>query len=70
MVEKICRATAQNCSSMLQDIQKHKRTEIHFINGAIIREGESAGIACPVNNTLLWLVVTIEEMAGKGVESN
>jgi 2-dehydropantoate 2-reductase len=58
--ERVCKATAKNYSSMLQDILKHKKTEIDFINGAIVCEGESLGIPAPVNNTLTQLVKAFE----------
>jgi 2-dehydropantoate 2-reductase len=59
-VESVCRATAANVSSMLQDVLNRKRTEIDFINGAIVRQGKSLGIPTPVNDVLTNLVKTIE----------
>jgi 2-dehydropantoate 2-reductase len=52
----VCKATAANKSSMLQDILNHKQTEIDMINGAIVREGAAAGIAAPVNLVLTNLI--------------
>jgi 2-dehydropantoate 2-reductase len=45
---------------MLQDVLKKKRTEIDFINGVIIRQGQELGIPVPVNSILVDLVKTIE----------
>jgi 2-dehydropantoate 2-reductase len=59
-VEAVCEATATNISSMLQDVLKKKRTEIDFINGVIVRQGQELGIATPVNSLLTELVKTIE----------
>jgi len=59
-VEAVCEATAGNVSSMLQDVLKHKRTEIDSINGIIVRLAEELGIAVPVNSLLVELVKTIE----------
>lgn len=59
-VESVCEATATNVSSMLQDVLRKKRTEIEFINGVIIRQGDSLGIKTPVNEILVHLVRTIE----------
>lgn len=59
--EAVCRATAGNISSMLQDVLKRKRTEVTNINGALVREGEALGIPTPVNQTLSGLVQTLEE---------
>jgi len=60
--ERVCQATASNYSSMLQDVLNHKRTEIDYINGAIVREGEAQGIPVPVNKTLTLLVKAIEAL--------
>ena len=59
-VEAVCEATATNVSSMLQDILKKKHTEIDFINGVIVRQGQELGISVPVNSMLVDLVKTIE----------
>jgi len=59
-VEAVCEATAANVSSMLQDVLKKKRTEIDFINGVIVRQGQELGVPVPVNQVLLDLVKTIE----------
>ncbi|MDY7031831.1 MAG: 2-dehydropantoate 2-reductase [Thermodesulfobacteriota bacterium] len=59
-VEDVCKATATNVSSMLQDVLKAKKTEIDYINGAIVNEGERLRIPVPVNRTLTSLVKTIE----------
>ena len=63
-VESVCKATAANISSMLQDVLNKKRTEIDFINGAIVRQGKSLGISTPVNGVLTDLVKTIESSYG------
>jgi 2-dehydropantoate 2-reductase len=55
-VEEICRKTAQNVSSMLQDILRGKRPEIDSINAAVVREAERQGIPAPVNEALARLV--------------
>ena len=60
-VESVCRATSLNISSMLQDILSKSRTEIDFINGAIVRQAKALNIPTPVNEVLTNLVKTIEE---------
>jgi 2-dehydropantoate 2-reductase len=60
-VIEVCRATAGNIASMLQDVLKEKLTEIDFINGAIVREGQALGIPTPVNFTLTSLVQVIQK---------
>ncbi|MBC8161493.1 MAG: 2-dehydropantoate 2-reductase [Roseiflexaceae bacterium] len=48
-------------ASMLQDIEKGRRTEIDVINGAIVDAGRRLGIPTPYNNTMVWLVKSLEE---------
>jgi len=60
-VLEVCRSTAGNIASMLQDVVKERETEVDFINGAIVREGKIAGIPTPVNLTLTSLVQALQE---------
>ena len=60
-VLEVCRATAENKASMLQDVLGQRITEIQFINGAVVREGKKSGIPTPVNLTLTSLVSAIQE---------
>lgn len=62
-VLQVARATAENCSSMLYDVARGAPTEIDFINGAIVREGERTGIPTPANRYLLWTLKSIEGAA-------
>jgi 2-dehydropantoate 2-reductase len=48
-------------TSMLQSLEKGSRTEIDFINGAVVREGERLGIPTPVNRALVACVKGIEK---------
>ena len=63
-VLSIARATARNRSSMGQDVDARKRTEIDSINGAIVRLGKELQIQTPINLTLTNLVRIVE--AGLG----
>lgn len=64
-VEQVCRATAENINSMLQDVLRRRRTEVDAINGAISREGDNHGVATPVNDFLAALVGAIERGHGR-----
>jgi 2-dehydropantoate 2-reductase len=55
-VEAVCRATAANHSSMLQDVERGRPTEIDSINGVIVREGLRVGVPTPFNEAV-WLLV-------------
>jgi 2-dehydropantoate 2-reductase len=59
----VARKTAENKSSMLQDIERGRRTEICSINGYIAELGKRHGVDTPVNSTLTALVKGIEETA-------
>jgi len=52
----VARSTGENSSSMLQDIRRGAPTEIDAISGAIVRDGERAGISTPINWALWHLV--------------
>jgi len=63
-IERAVRAALKDHSahkpSMLQDREAGRASEIEMINGAIVREGERAGIPTPVCSTLTDLVRLIE----------
>lgn len=61
-VYQVAKNTAQNISSMLQDVLKGKDTEIQFMNGAIVREGKALGIRTPYNETLSRLISAMEQL--------
>ncbi|OWP04497.1 2-dehydropantoate 2-reductase [Marssonina coronariae] len=50
------RTTAANTSSMLQDADAGRRTEIAYINGYLVRRAEELGVECKLNEVLLGLV--------------
>ena len=47
--------------SMGQDMQKGRRTEIEFLNGYVVREGEKVGIAARANSVLTDIVKRVEK---------
>jgi 2-dehydropantoate 2-reductase len=52
--------TGANRSSMLQDFDKGRETEIDFMNGAIVREAAAQGLEVPVNVTITRLIKALE----------
>ncbi len=59
-VFKIAEATAVNRSSMGQDVDNRRQTEIAAINGFIVGEAKKLGIEAPVNFALTALIQTLE----------
>jgi 2-dehydropantoate 2-reductase len=55
-VEDVARKTAQNHSSMLQDVLRNARTEIDAINGAVVQAAQRHGLEVPVN-WMCWKLV-------------
>lgn len=66
--EDVARRTADNRSSMLQDIQRRAPTEIDAINGAVADEGDRRGVPTPVNRTLWRLVRAAVEVQAGGID--
>jgi len=48
-------------ASMLQSLEKGSVTEIDFVNGAVVAEGQRRGVPTPVNATLVACVKGIEK---------
>jgi 2-dehydropantoate 2-reductase len=48
-------------ASMLQDVEKRRRTEIDVVNGAIVAAGRERQIPTPYNETMVWLIRSLEE---------
>jgi len=60
-VSSVIEKTGNNRSSMLQDIENKKKTEIEFINGALVSLGKVYGISTPTNSLLYNHIKNIEE---------
>ncbi len=56
----VCDKTSQNIASMLQDVLNKRKTEVEYINGAIVKEGSKYGIPTPVNRIITSLILGIE----------
>jgi 2-dehydropantoate 2-reductase len=53
-------------TSMLQDVEAKRKTEVDAFAGAALRLSEGAGVAVPVNRTLYNLIRAIERGYGCG----
>jgi 2-dehydropantoate 2-reductase len=60
-VKMIIEATRENRSSMGQDFDHKRRTEIDAINGAVVREAQRLGISVPCNQMITDLIKVIEK---------
>jgi len=60
-VRKAAAATRENRSSMGQDFDHRRKTEIDAINGAVVREAQPLGIPVPFNQAVTDLVKAIEK---------
>ena len=54
------RTSSAQRPSMGQDMQKGRRTEIEFLNGFVVREGEKVGHTCSANAALTDIVKRVE----------
>jgi 2-dehydropantoate 2-reductase len=62
---EVCRATAANISSMLQDVRAKRETEIDAINGALVRKAAELGVPVPINRELTRKIKEIERSSRK-----
>ncbi len=61
-VVEVARLTADNRSSMLQDVDREKRTEIDSITGHIIRSGTKLGLELSLSSFVYYEVKNLEAM--------
>ena len=64
VVFDVARKTGANRSSMLQDFDRRRPSEIEVMNGAIVREAVKAGIPAPVNATITRVIRAMERAWG------
>lgn len=57
---KLLPSTGEHRSSMLQDIQAKRRTEIDALNGAVVELAKQHGVSAPVNEVITGLIKFIE----------
>ena len=59
-LERVADATADNESSMLQDVRAGRRTEVDAISGYVVDRAETVGVDVPTNRTLAAALRTWE----------
>ena len=64
MLDSVVKETSRNRSSMLQDIEAGRKTEVDYINGAIHRIAEVCGVDDSANYVLLSVVKYLESRKG------
>ena len=60
LVQKGANAPGKHRASMLQDVMAKRQTEVDFMNGAIVSQGEKAGVPTPLNKALWELIKGLE----------
>jgi 2-dehydropantoate 2-reductase len=60
LVESIAASTATNRSSMLQDVENGRLTEIDAITGKIVALADTCGVAVPTHRVLLSLITALQ----------
>jgi 2-dehydropantoate 2-reductase len=67
---QVCKLTANNQSSMLQDILHHRSTEIDSINGTLLRIAEQSKLELPVNQAVFHMVKALENKKVSDIVDN
>lgn len=67
---EVARRTAGNISSTLADLRRCRRTEVDFINGAVVEFGRKLGVHTPYNEALYTLVKSLELMCSWGSDGH
>ncbi len=60
LVQKGAGAPGKHRASMLQDVLARRQTEVDFMNGAIVKWGETFGVPTPLNKTMWELIKGLE----------
>ena len=68
--ESVCQRTAANRSSMLQDVERGRPTEIDSITGVIVAEGHRLGVPTPVSEVVWRLVRGISEWLNRRISES
>jgi len=61
----LSRMSAEGKTSMLQDIEAGRKTEVEMFGGKVVELGRAYGIPTPVNETLLRIIHVLEQIAAE-----
>lgn len=61
-IHQVLRDTTDNYSSMVQDVRSHRRTEVDYLNGYVVRQGQAMGVDCHLHRQL-W-----DEVLSRGTD--
>jgi len=68
--EQVAAATAENISSMLQDIRRNAPTEIDALCGSVVRAGRMVDLPTPVNEILMFMIRAKEDITRNANHEN
>ncbi|MEM1623726.1 MAG: ketopantoate reductase family protein [Sulfolobales archaeon] len=57
---RVAEKTAENISSTLADLRKCRKTEVDYINGAVVKLGRDLRVPTPYNELLYYLIKSLE----------
>ena len=69
LMVNVAQKTAENTSSMLQDVAGGRSTEVEYINGYIVRRGQEVGVRCVMNFLVLQMVQAKSQMTFEEVKN-
>lgn len=59
-IMEVCQATRTNHSSMLQDIEASRQTEVDYLNGSMVEMGNEVGLELPAHSMVYRMIKAIE----------
>jgi len=68
-VAKFQKQERDGYSSMAQDIQKGRKTEINFLNGELVDLAEKSGISAPLNEKIIKVIKNVEKQGFQNTKS-
>ena len=61
-IKVLSKLAPEGKTSMLQDIEAGRKTEVDIFSGTVIELGKKYGVATPVNNMLYKMIKTMEQI--------